>query len=129
MEKIEYGKSLDECIYKMTSSTRLEMIRSALLDSMSSDGTNEAVNLLDELEPTINELLAIAFAEDKLPDDFDISAMLKFPEVKENSCKVCKGEGKYYMFEICEGWFCDKCLLNVEKEVIGDCQAECDLCN
>lgn len=57
--------------------TRLEAIETAIRCALD-EGTTLSDKLRD-LSPTVNELLKVAFREEKLPSTFDVNTVLVFP--------------------------------------------------
>jgi hypothetical protein len=138
----------------MTDTTRLTKIETLLrvmLESASS--TNEKDNASKELNSmnvTTKEWLTLAAKEQKLPADFDVTAMLKMPDdlwedqqrkqkeeddilstipeekEEDHSCFTCGSQCVSYNIESETYWICENCYYGTNESSIGYCGFPCD---
>jgi hypothetical protein len=147
-----------EVATKMTETNRLNEIETIFreilqeLTGTNTNGVSAAQQRLQELNPTVQELLALANKPQKLSDSFDVSTVLELPkeededwddmqrlqreldelcsfvEAKEqpNLCTTCGSECISYNQDGETHWLCEQCYYGNQAQEIGYCGFPCD---
>lgn len=144
----------------MTDHTRLNEIENIFreilqeLTGANTNGVSAAQQRLQELNPTVKELLTLANKPPKLSDAFDVSTVLELPkdededwddmqrlqreldelcsfvEAKEqeqpNRCTTCGSDCVSYDMDGETCWLCEQCYYGNQAQEIGYCGFPCD---